>query len=74
MESLLHNPLAMYVAFWVLSALFSTMPAPRADSSIGYTWLYNIGQFVSANISKIKTAACPTPKPPDPPAAKGQGA
>jgi hypothetical protein len=42
----------VYLAFWALSALAHTMPPPDDKTSKGYQWVYNLLQFVPANLSK----------------------
>ncbi len=49
--------LYVYLALWTLSALAHTMPAPDGKSSKGYQWVYNLLQFLLANLSKLQSVA-----------------
>ena len=54
LNALLHNPLAMYVIFWVLSGAAQTMPAPRENSGLFYVWVHDLFQFFLANIPRMR--------------------
>lgn len=67
LTTLLHSPshiLYVYLALWTLSSLAHTMPAPDDKSSKGYQWVYNLLQFLLANLSQLQSFAT---KPADPP-------
>lgn len=60
LTTLMHSPahiLYVYAALWMLAALAHTMPVPDTKSGKGYQWLYNLLQFLLANLSKLQTAA-----------------
>ena len=38
---------------WLLSAVMSSMPQPKADASYWIVWLHNMSQFVAANPYKM---------------------
>lgn len=74
LNALLHSPYAQtVVAFWLLSMLAHTMPAPRADTGRGYRWLFNISQWLLANLGKIQQGVPATPPPQPPPGADQMG-
>jgi hypothetical protein len=57
LTALVRNPshiLYVYVALWTLAALAHTMPVPDAKSGKGYQWIYNLLQFLLANLSKLQ--------------------
>jgi uncharacterized membrane protein YwzB len=57
LSTLVHSPshiLYVYVALWALSALAHTMPVPNGKSGTGYQWLYNLLQFLLANLGKLQ--------------------
>lgn len=57
LTALVRNPshiLYVYGALWTLSALAHTMPAPDGKSGKGYQWIYNLLQFLLANLSKLQ--------------------
>ena len=57
-KALLQNPahiVYVYVAVWVLAALAHTMPPPDDKSGKGYRWIYNLMQFVLANLANLQT-------------------
>ncbi len=63
LESLGLSPshvLRVYAAFWTLSALAHTMPAPDAKTGKGYQWVYNLLQFLLANFGKLQGFAART--------------
>ncbi len=49
--------LYIYVVLWTFSALAHTMPAPDGKSSKGYQWIYNLLQFLLANLGKLQGIA-----------------
>jgi hypothetical protein len=63
---LLHSPshiLYVYLALWTLSSLAHTMPAPDNNSRKGYQWVYNLLQFLLANLGQLQSLMT---KPVDP--------
>jgi hypothetical protein len=60
LATLARNPshiLYVYATLWTLSALAHTMPVPDGKSSKGYQWIYNLLQFLLANLSKLQGMA-----------------
>jgi hypothetical protein len=60
LTALLHSPtqiVFLYLAFWALSALAHTMPAPDDKSSKGYQRVYNLLQFLLANMGQLQSFA-----------------
>lgn len=58
LTALVHNPaqiLYVYAALWALSSLAHTMPVPDDKSSRGYQWIYNLLQFLLANLDKLQS-------------------
>jgi hypothetical protein len=57
---LVHSPshiLYVYLTVWTLSALAHTMPVPDGKSGKGYQWVYNLLQFMLANLGKLQSFA-----------------
>jgi hypothetical protein len=57
LKALLQNPTHIayvYVAVWALAALAHTMPAPDDKSDKAYRWLYNLLQFLMANLGNLQ--------------------
>ena len=55
---LVHSPshiLYVYLTVWTLSALAHTMPVPDGKSGKGYQWVYNLLQFMLANLGKLQS-------------------
>lgn len=66
LTALVRNPshiLYVYLALWTLAALAHTMPVPDTKSGKSYQWIYNLLQFLLANLSKLQNVAG---KPADP--------
>lgn len=67
LTTLVRNPshiLYVYLAVWAMSALAHTMPVPDAKSGKGYRWVYNLLQFMLANLGKLQGfAATPADVP-----------
>lgn len=64
--ALVHSPshiLYVYLALWTLSALAHTMPVPDSRSGTGYQWVYNLLQFLLANLGRVQASVT---KPGDP--------
>ena len=57
----------VYLALWALSALAHTMPAPDGKSSKAYQWVYNLLQFLLANLGRIQSSIL---KPAEPSSAR----
>ena len=53
-ESLIHNPLVIYLAVIVFSSLLYTMPKPGPQSPWIYVWLYRVLHLLGANIDRVK--------------------
>ena len=51
------------LALWALSALAHTMPVPDGKSGKGYQWVYNLLQFLLANLGRVRSSVA---KPADP--------
>lgn len=69
LTALVHSPshiLYVYLALWVLSALAHTMPVPDGKSGTGYQWVYNLLQFLLANLGRVQ-ASVTKPGEPTPP-------
>ena len=57
---LAHSPshiFYVYLTVWTLSALAHTMPVPDGKSGKGYQWVYNLLQFMLANLGKLQSFA-----------------
>ena len=64
--SIMHNPtrvLYVYVAVWSLSALAHTMPAPDAKSGKVYQWVFNLLQFLLANLNRLRSITAKSAEP-----------
>jgi len=75
LATLVRNPshiLYVYATLWTLSALAHTMPAPDGKSSKGYQWIYNLLQFLLANLSKLPSIAA-APRGPEATQRRGSG-
>lgn len=60
LTTLVRNPshiLYVYLAVWAMSALAHTMPVPDAKSGKGYQWVFNLLQFLLANLGKLQSFA-----------------
>ena len=60
LNKLVHSPsqiLYVYLALWALSSLAHAMPVPEVKSSKGYQWVYNLLQFLLANLGKLQSFA-----------------
>lgn len=66
LAGLVHSPshiVYVYLALWALSALAHTMPAPDGKSSKAYQWVYNLLQFLLANLGRIQSSILKPPEP-----------
>lgn len=53
MKQLLHNPWALFAAYYFAANIIGGMPAPKPTSSTGYVWAYNSLSLLAANAGKV---------------------
>lgn len=59
-----HPAVVALAAYWVFSAIVGGMVPPKAESGVGYTWLYNSLHLLAGNISAAVAAKYPNGLPP----------
>lgn len=58
-RSLLHNPVVVLCAYWLLSSALQSMPEPSQESSAFYRWFYGFVHIAAANWHQVKGAINP---------------
>jgi hypothetical protein len=53
-ESLVHNPIAIYLAVIAFASLLYALPKPGPQSSWIYVWLYRLLHVLGANLDRVK--------------------
>ncbi len=48
-----HQFWAAVAIYWIFSAAVSSLPAPSANNSPGYVWLYRFGHTLAGNITTV---------------------